>query len=332
MKYLIRKVLREQYEITKQASELKSKYISQFGKEKFNELVSNLISGNIPKEEFISNLRSAGGDTNHMGNFITKFGIKFSKDEIDQIKKIAPQIKKMVQDEVLEINVNTIKGEKNIRIIALSEDAVAKFMTGFRNATMMFLPKYNSIVVITDYIGGLSIDDLSDILTHEIAHIKDPSLTKSPKYKKMYVDKAEKGLKDTVEVNKILDTTGPSLKTFDLERSAIINYYLNPNEIIANNSMFLQRFAINTEKLMNKKGKEWVIDGLDQIIKVARLKSIDIDKLKRNAKTLLGLYTDHKMFTHLYNLIYKPSENRKFWTKLAQQSEYLKSQVKLSHS
>ena len=115
-------------------------------------------------------------------------------------------------------------------------------------------------------------------------------------------------------------------KARNLFNKGIKQYYLNPNEIIANNAMVLQNFATNTKNLGNIMNKNQMISALDGVIKWSKGNAVswtdDVSKV-------LGYY-DQTISNHFKYLSQNPVEYRKFISKLAQQAEYLKSQVKIA--
>jgi hypothetical protein len=72
--------------------------------------------------------------------------------------------------------------------------------------------------------------------------------------------------------------------------------------------------------------KEQVLKGLDDIINYSKGNA---KSWSREAEWLLG-YDQPYIQAHLTTLVGKPSQYRKLWTKLAQQAEYLKSQVNIA--
>ena len=123
-----------------------------------------------------------------------------------------------------------------------------------------------------------------------------------------------------------LNKLGFKDKAQTLFNKGIKQYYLNPNEIIANNSMVLQNFATNSKNLGNVMNKNELIRGLDGVINWSKGSAVSwSDDVSR----LLGYY-DQTISNHFKYLSQNPVEYRKFLAKLAQQAEYLKSQVKIA--
>ena len=126
-----------------------------------------------------------------------------------------------------------------------------------------------------------------------------------------------------------IGTTNPTQELHirgDLRLTGTIYDYLNPNEIIANNTMVLQSFATNTKNLGNVMNKNQILKGLDDVINFAKGSS---SKLSDDAYRLLGYY-DTNISNHFQNMATNPAEYRKLLSKLAQQAAYLKSQVKIA--
>jgi hypothetical protein len=152
-------------------------------------------------------------------------------------------------------------------------------------------------------------------------------------YQKLYNTKASQGiesLKKVADYEKTdwgaLGLSKPVGDIAHLKKVGTKNYILNPNEIIANNTMTLQSFATQTERLSKVLPKKDILKGLDDIINHAKGNP---NAWSREAEMLLG-YNYPYIRDHLETLVSKPSEYKKLWVKLAQQSEYLKSQIKLT--
>ena len=103
-------------------------------------------------------------------------------------------------------------------------------------------------------------------------------------------------------------------------------YYFHPRELVANTAKILNGLSTNTNKIMKSLGKEKTLRGLDDLINWSKGTKKDFtDEMTK----LLG-YTDPFVKEHFTNLLKNTDEYRKLVTKVAQQAEYLKSQVKLA--
>ena len=316
--------------VIKEIQSLKPAYIERFGRDKYDELLRDYISGISDKNYFIQTLNSAKTAKPNLASFVTKFGIKFSKNEIDQIQKVINNIDSDVIDIV---KIETKNGPKTIRVRKVDGDWVAKNRPKLTNSAGWAQSADNLVVInrgATQYMSAKGIDDL---LMHEFGHIKDPSIIKSPVYQKLYNTKASQGidaLKRAADWEKLdwdaLGASKPVDDIADMKKFGTKNYILNPNEIIANNTMTLQSLATQTKRWSEVLPKEQVLKGLNDIINHAKGNP---KALSREAEWLLG-YDYPYIKDHLETLVGKPSEYKKLWVKLAQQAEYLKSQIKLS--
>jgi hypothetical protein len=298
-------------------------YIERFGQDSYENLLREFLSGKSESQYFMQSLKSAQKASPNLANFVTKFGIKFTKDEISQIQKVAREL--MEVNTGTNIILNTKAGPKTIKVHMLSKNLVQKYFPASVEANMMADVAGGNIFMVKDNIIKLSPKQIEDVLTHEFAHIKDPSMVASPKYIKKYSTEAVQGVKDWVEAQqwKSLGADEIAAKKWN---SAIKKYYLNPNEIIANNSMVLQSFATNTKNLGNVMNKNQILKGLDDVINFAKGNSSDLSK---DAFKLLGYY-DTNISNHFQRIGTNPVEYRKFLSKIAQQANYLKSQVKIA--
>jgi hypothetical protein len=316
--------------ITKEIQSLKPAYIERFGRNKYDELLREYISGTSDKNYFLQSLNSAKKASPNLASFVTRFGIKFSKNEIDQIRKVIDNIG---SDAIDIVKLETKNGPRTIRVRKVDGDWVAKNRPNLTNSAGWAQSEDNLVVInraATQYMNNKSIDDL---LIHEFGHIKDPSIIKSPVYQKLYNTKASQGiesLKKVADYEKTdwgaLGLSKPVGDIAHLKKAGTKNYILNPNEIIANNTMTLQSFATQTERWSKFLPKKDILKGLDDIINHAKGNP---NALSREAERLLG-YNYPFIKDHLETLASKPSEYKKLWVKLAQQSEYLKSQIKLT--
>ena len=316
--------------ITKEIQSLKPVYIERFGRNKYDELLRDYISGTSDKNYFLQSLNSAKKTSPNLASFVTRFGIKFSKNEIDQIRKVIDNIG---SDAIDIVKLETKNGPRTIKVIKVDGDWVTKNRPNLTNSAGWAQSEDNLVFINraeTQYMNNKSIDDL---LMHEFGHIKDPSIIKSPVYQKLYNTKASQGiesLKKVADYEKTdwgaLGLSKPVGDIAHLKKVGTKNYILNPNEIIANNTMTLQSFATQTERLSKVLPKKDILKGLDDIINHAKGNP---NAWSREAEMLLG-YNYPYIRDHLETLVSKPSEYKKLWVKLAQQSEYLKSQIKLT--
>ena len=309
--------------ITKEIKSFKPAYVERFGQESYDNLLREFLSGKSNKEYFVGVLRGGTKASPNLANFVTKFGIKFAKDEISQIQKVASEL--MDVNTSKNIILKTKDGAKTIKIHMVPKNLVQKTFPASAEANMFADAAGGNVFMVKDNIAKLSPKQIEDVLTHEFAHIKDPSLVASPKYIKKYSTEAVQGMKDWVDAEN-LTALGFNEKAAKTWNSAIKKYYLNPNEIIANNSMVLQSFATNTKNLGNVMNKNQILKGLDDVINFTKGST---PNLSNDAFKLLGYY-DNTISNHFQRIATNPVEYRKFLSKLAQQANYLKSQVKIA--
>ena len=318
--------------ITKEIQSLKSVYIERFGRNKYDELLREYISGTSDKNYFLQSLNSAKKASPNLASFVTRFGIKFSKNEIDQIRKVIDNIG---SDTIDIVKLETKNGPRTIKVNASSVDGdwVTKNRPNLTNSAGWAQSEDNLVFINRAATQDMNNKSIDDLLIHEFGHIKDPSIIKSPVYQKLYNTKASQGiesLKKVADYEKTdwgaLGLSKPVGDIAHLKKVGTKNYILNPNEIIANNTMTLQSFATQTERLSKVLPKKDILKGLDDIINHAKGNP---NAWSREAEMLLG-YNYPYIRDHLETLVSKPSEYKKLWVKLAQQSEYLKSQIKLT--
>ena len=309
--------------LVKEITELKPEYIKRYGQEAYEKLMRDFISGVSDQDYLLQTLKAGQKAAPELASFVTRFGIKFGPAEITQIEKITSQV--FDNDTVKQVFLNTKTGPRTIKVYTVPRSLVVQKLPASAGASMFADSAGNAVYIIKDNIENLSRKNITDILTHEFAHIKDPSIVKSPAYIKKYATEALEGMKNWA-LSDDLNKLGFKDKAQTLFNKGIKQYYLNPNEIIANNSMVLQNFATNSKNLGNVMNKNELIRGLDGVINWSKGSAVSwSDDVSR----LLGYY-DQTISNHFKYLSQNPVEYRKFLAKLAQQAEYLKSQVKIA--
>ena len=298
-------------------------YIKRYGQEAYEKLMRDFISGVSDQDYLLQTLKAGQKAAPELASFVTRFGIKFGPAEITQIEKIASQV--FDDDTVKQVILNLKTGPRTIKVYTVPRSLVVQKLPASAGASMFADSAGNAVYIVKDNIENLSRKNIKDILTHEFAHIKDPSIVKSPAYIKKYATEALEGMKNWA-LSDDLNKLGFKDKAQTLFNKAIQQYYLNPNEIIANNTMVLQNFATNSKNLGNVMNKNELIRGLDGVINWSKGSAVSwSDDVSR----LLGYY-DQTISNHFKYLSQNPVEYRKFLAKLAQQAEYLKSQVKIA--
>jgi hypothetical protein len=316
--------------LTENIKKLKPKYVERYGQESYDKLLRDFLAGTTDKNYFLRTLTSAEKAAPQAASFVTRYGIKFSKNEIAQIEKVIDNIH---NNSIEVVNLETKTGPKTIKIVKVEGDWVAENMPSYTNSAGWANVEKNTVVINQGHTQYMNTKSIEDLLMHEFGHIKDPSLVKSPVYQKLYSDEATKGIdafKRAADLEKIdwdaLGLNKPVDDLDDLRKIGQQKYVLNPNEIIANNTMTIQSLATQTKKWADVLPKKEILKGLDDIIGYAKGNP---NAWSTEAERLLG-YDWPYIKNHLESLSKKPSEYRKLWTKLAQQAEYLKSQIKIA--
>lgn len=309
----------------KQIQKYKPDYIERYGQESYEKLVKDFMNGVKDREYFIQTLRSSKKGSPQLTNFITKYGIKFDPSEISQLQKVAGEMAGgQSYQKLLRVTLKTKNGPKTIDIHTVSKEWVEKNHPRQTNAFMWAQAENDSMFAVKENIEKLTTKNIEDVLVHEAVHIKDPSILLSPAYRKKYFNEVLRGLDDWKMAPKAMEQGFGDLYKKYVE-SGVRNYYLNPWEVNANNSMVLQQFSTNTKNLQNVMPKKRILSALDNIINYTKGNG---PHWGADASKLMG-YWDNNIYTHFDYLSRRPSEYRKFLTKLAQQASYLKSQVKI---
>lgn len=297
-------------EFVSQVNLLKPQYIERFGLSSYNDLIKNFKSGVVDKNKLISTLSSASKSSPKLANFVTKYGIKFTKDEVKGIHDVTTIIKNtpsivgrgLFKLTPITIRVQTLKGLKDVEIKLITSDKAVK-LWGNKYKDTYGAAWGNEIYIVIDNVKKMHPKDIDQLFYHEITHIKDPS-TVSSKLDKIY--------------NSNVVRNSPEYFSK--------GYYFHQKELVANTSKILQGLSTNTKKIMGQLGKQKTLQGLDDIINWSKVSN---KELSGDAIKLLG-YDQPFVKEHLDNLKRNPKELINLKSKIAQQSEYIKSQVKLS--
>ena len=308
---------------------LKPKYVARYGQESYDNLLRDFLSGKSDKNLFLKSLTAGEKAAPELANFVTKFGVKFTKKEIDDIARVTDNALNPGLDTIV---INTKEGVKTIKIYKVDSDWIMKNSPDNVNALGWAISAQDEVYLNTAQLQYRYGKEITDTIVHELAHIKDPSIVKSPVFQKLYRVEAQKGIDAWDKIHSYQKTdwdalgiTKPVDDIEDLRKLAVRKYNLNPNEIIANNTMTLQSLSTQTQKWSEVLPKKEILKGLDGIIGFSKG---DPKGWNDVAQNLLG-YNYPNINRYLENLALKPSEYRKLWTKLAQQAEYLKSQIKI---
>lgn len=187
-----------------------------------------------------------------------------------------------------------------------------------------------------DYLktSTVQLADIREVMTHEIAHIKDPATVASPKLRAKYDVQASHIADPKIALSK---KAAPNWKK---------NYYYHQFEIAANLAPALAQITSNTRIILRSAGKKRTLAALDQLLKWAAsgtnvsFKSWKMMpgnfapklKLDTTATYILtgasfNLPTQNvESFFHRFK-IENPTEHRKVLNKLARQLQSLKQQV-----
>jgi hypothetical protein len=304
--------------VVKSVESLKPTFIKKFGQQKYDDLLSKYIQGKITKESFLKSLNSATGDTYKMAKMAVQSGLKFSKAELNGISELASLIKQGEESVLkLELTVNGVNREIDVIVNSFPKQTFKGKAVG-RNRIYMNLDK----------LAGKSVEEIRQVLSHEAAHIKDPSMV-SQVYRDSYnttrklVDAADKKFNDlATAAEKTGKGVGDAVKAGEDFVGQFQKYQFHPQEIVANNQMVLNNMATEIEGLISQIGPEGVKKELNNLINYASGKQA---LSKENLKLLGNKGSEHLTGLYKYNKKYYQD----FLKKIAKQSEYLKSQLSL---
>jgi hypothetical protein len=304
--------------VVKSVESLKPTFIKKFGQQKYDDLLSKYIQGKITKESFLKSLNSATGDTYKMAKMAVQSGLKFSKAELNGISELASLIKQGEESVLkLELTVNGVNREIDVIVNSFPKQTFKGKAVG-RNRIYMNLDK----------LAGKSVEEIRQVLSHEAAHIKDPSMV-SQVYRDSYnttrklVDAADKKFNYlATAAEKTGKGVGDAVKAGEDFVGQFQKYQFHPQEIVANNQMVLNNMATEIEGLISQIGPEGVKKELNNLINYASGKQA---LSKENLRLLGNKGSEHLTGLYKYNKKYYQD----FLKKIAKQSEYLKSQLNL---
>jgi len=304
--------------VVKSVESLKPTFIKKFGQQKYDDLLSKYIQGKITKESFLKSLNSATGDTYKMAKMAVQSGLKFSKAELNGISELASLIKQGEESVLkLELTVNGVNREIDVIVNSFPKQTFNGRAVG-----------RNKIYMNLDKLEGKSVEEIRQVLSHEAAHIKDPSMV-SQVYRDSYnttrklVDAADKKFNDlATAAEKTGKGVEDAVKAGEDFVGKFQKYQFHPQEIVANNQMVLNNMATEIEGLISQIGPEGVKKELNNLINYTSGKQA---LSKENLRLLGNKGSEHLTGLYKYNKKYYQD----FLKKIAKQSEYLKSQLSL---
>ena len=304
--------------VVKSVESIKPKFVAKFGQTKYDELLKQYVQGKITKEVFLKTLSSASGDTYKMAKMAVQSGLKFSKTELNGISELASVIKKGDESILkLELTVNGVNKEIDVIVSSFPKQTFKGKAVG-----------RNKIYMNLDKLAGKSVEEIRQVLSHEAAHIKDPSMV-SQVYRDTYnttrklVNAADKKFNDlATAAEKTGKGVGDAVKAGEDFVGQFQKYQFHPQEIVANNQMVLNNMATEIEGLISQIGPEGVKKELNNLINYASGKQA---LSKENLRLLGNKGSEHLTGLYKYNKKYYQD----FLKKIAKQSEYLKSQLSL---
>ena len=299
--------------------EYKPQFIKKYGADKYDNLIGGMMSNTIDKNQFVKYLKF--GFENPEGNFVSQFGVKFTPAEVNSVNKITSFIDKLpyvVKDGIKIFSGGKYRGPVIRVSTKASEAGFVDLQVSFYSTRTIkrmyptreylwrsagFMSKKNEIVLNMEYVSKASKGDIDRLIFHEIGHIKDPALVKSPALLKVYEPEHEY----------MSDNWFSKYYNHQFERTAEFASHLNTFSVKVGNSI----------KLM---GKDRILKALDSIIGYGSRGG----EISPDALWLMDYYEGSEVAGMMKTM----SENnpvgyRQMWNKYVQQANYLKTQVKI---
>lgn len=289
-------------------------YIQKFGEEEFIKLKKSLLSKEITKEEFFNTLRTNSKFNLSKMNLSTNVGIKFSEKLSNMINKISNNILGKSYKELSNMNlilpINRGKEIINSKIVFVDKNWVTKNLPDKIKDEMWV--DGDDIYVFVDNIKGYDKNRLVTTITHEVAHIADPALYKSPKLQKSY------------PTSEFFEKTEPWSDEW------IKRYYTHPFETNAITSQVLEHMTSVVKSKSKKLKPDEIIKSLDTIINYSSNPTIDPNWSDLSLEILgyTGKNGKIEISNHFDILNQKnPGEFKKLLTKISKHSLNLKFEL-----
>lgn len=305
-------------ELQKTITQYKQTYITKFGQQKYDDLLNSLLSKKLTKEQFTAMLKSSSANTNKLADWSVKSGIKFLEKEMKALSSIVSYVRKGTPTN-LQMTLN-VQGVPRKILIKLDHFPNKSFKGRAINN--------NKIEINLSVLKNKTDEEIKQVLFHEAGHIKDPSVV-SKVYQKTYKEIQDK----RNELGRVFDDlfdqykkTGEGLddvkKASQKFKEMFDKYKFHPQEILANNQMVLNNMTDYIKDLISQKGAKETEKILNNFLEYLSGKK----DLNVQINNLLGeMGVEHLLSLGAYNKKYYQN----FLTKIAKQTEYLKSQLNL---
>jgi hypothetical protein len=300
--------------ISSELNSLIKTYIQKVGEDEFIKLRKSLLNKEISKEEFFNTLRTNSKFNLSKMNLVTNVGIRFSEKESNMINKVSNDILGKSYDRLSSMNLTLPLTRGNVvinsKIVFVDKDWVIKNLPD-KIKTEMWVDG-NDIYVFVDNIKGYDKNRLVTIITHEAAHIKDPSLYKSPKLQKSYPESEF------------------FTKTEAWSDDWIKRYYTHPFETNAITAQVLEHMTSVVKSKSKKLKPDEIIKSLDTITSYASSPGVNPNWSDLSLEILgySGKNGKSEISNHFNILNEKnPGEFKKLLSKISKHSLNLKSEL-----
>ena len=306
----------------KSTVDYKGKYIRTYGKVKFQDLFNKLIKGEINKQQYINELVGGLENTYNKVKFTTIAGVKFSEVEMEAITDLSKQILNTDKNSYeIKLIINGVEKEIPIKIASYVQngepvlwDAVADRIGG-------------KILVNYQKVKSMSLEKLTNTLSHECAHLKDLSFT-SKKMTDQYTKIVNVVQNSSAEVQNALKQFGASSPEYNQAYAKYAKYFTkyqyHYREMLANNSKVLQSLSRNARDLIGQFG----VPETQKMIRTMK------DGLKRgvpqNIDYYLGKLIGKDNAEYIRQIrVYDKNLYQDLLKKLSKQIDYMEEQLKL---
>jgi len=310
------------------------KYYKSLPKEHRDVYARDLVDGRLTPVQIVDKLKkSMNVGLKQKPNFKIVAGLKFSEYELNSLNSLSKKIWNNITTNKATGQLYTLKDFKvatltkgqtaystqNISIRSVSIEDARKMLDRTNIPDAWANVTSNEIIIVPELMKSRSKQGFHTILTHEVAHIKDPSLI-SPRLQAKY---------DASNTNLVpWSTFNLSKDISDKGKTWFKNYYHHPFEINAIVPQVMHQITTGTKTLLKSKGVAATKSTLDLIQNWS--KGIDVtwtpDAL--NILGYTGKLAKDEISTFFETMAKRnPDGYRKLKTDILKQTEYLKKTI-----
>jgi len=228
----------------------KDQYVRTHGVAKFQELFKKLVNGQFNKQQYVNELLTGLKDTYKSVKLGTVAGIKFLPQEEQAIVNASKLIQNGKVGDVFKLKLNINGVESEVKLI-LHEYPPSAFDMAAKNTKDIILVNMNNI-------RNFTYEKIVNTLSHEAAHIKDISISKSTKMMNEYQNILDKIVKAENMFNDAMAKFGEGSDQVFQARKMYSKYFTKYKyhymEMVANNAKVMQSLSRKLPDVISQYG------------------------------------------------------------------------------